>query len=229
MKIFCGDILNQEKCLLLIAALVTTNYSFRAVNRIGCPEVAAQYFDTDENMKWLSNLFKQRAANSKSGNKVRVYDMKTRKVTEVPASQLTSNMVQAQIQGIDGVYWVDARDLNPGERRAESFPEEIRDLFRDLKFKLDEVYPMSVEQWEDGFLRDTHPEQEIALWLHVADIYSRFTSEGNLSLRQKREYFRVLATCMNSSREMVLQLCGLKLLATEEAEKVIAAYFVEKN
>src|SRR4051812_42205186 len=112
-------------------------------------------------------------------------------------------MIQVQIQDLDGVHWVDARELHPGERRAESFPEEIRDLFRDLKFKLDDVYPMSIEGWEDGFLRDAHPEKEIALWLHVADIYSRFTSEGNLSLEQKKEYFRVLATCMNSSREMV--------------------------
>jgi hypothetical protein len=178
-------------------------------------------------MKWFANLFSRRDAKPESEDTVRVYDSVSKAVTELPASQLTPNMIQTQVQGLEGVYWVDAGELRMGERRAESFPEEIRDYFRDLKAKLDEVYPMSVEEWEDGFLRDAHPEQEIALWLHAAEIYSRCTSGRSLRLEQKKEYFRVLATCMNSSRERVLQLYHPQFIAQEEAEKVIAAYFGE--
>jgi hypothetical protein len=180
-------------------------------------------------MEWLSNLFRRHNAKPESEDRVRVYDRTTKAVTDMPASQLTPHMIQAQVQGLEGVYWIDARDLQMAERRAESFPEEIRDFFRDLKSKLDEVYPMSVEEWEDGFLRDAQAEQEIALWLHVADIYSGFTGARPLSLEQKKEYFRVLATCMNSSRERVLQLYCPQLIAKEEAEKVIAAYFGKKS
>jgi hypothetical protein len=180
-------------------------------------------------MKWLSNLFKRHNAKPTSEDTVRVYDGTTGAVTEMPVSQLAPHMIQAQVQGLEGVYWMDARGLRMSERRAESFPEEIRDFFRDLKSKLDEVYPMSVEEWEDGFLRDAHPEQEIAIWLQVADIYSRFTGPHPLSLEQKKEYFRVLVTCMNSSRERVLQLYCPQLIAKEEAEKVIAAYFGKKS
>jgi hypothetical protein len=180
-------------------------------------------------MKWLSNLFKRDDAKPKSEDTVRVYDPTTKTVTEMPASQLTPNMILVQFQGLDGVHWVDARELTMGERHAESFPEDIRDLLRDLKAQLDEVYPMSLEQWEDGFLRDAHPEQEIALWLHVADIYSRFTGERSLSLEQRKEYFRFLATCMNSSRERVLRLYRPQLISQEEAEKVITAYFGEER
>lgn len=180
-------------------------------------------------MKWLTNLFKRDDLKPNSDDMVRVYDPTTKTITKIPASQLTPNMIQAQIKGIDGVHWIDAGELKMGERQAESFPEDIRDLFRDLKAKLDEVYPMSLEAWEDGFLRDTNPEQEIALWLHVADIYSRFTSERNLSLEQKKEYFRVLVTCMNSARERVFQLSRPQLISEAEVEKVIAAYYGEKS
>jgi hypothetical protein len=192
----------------------------------GCNPTA---FQIDENMKWFTNLFKWDDLKPKPDDMVRVYKPTTKTITEIPASQLTPNMIQAQVEGIDCVHWIDAGELKMGERQAESFPEDIRDLFRDLKAKLDEVYLMSIEEWEDGFLRDANPEQEIALWLHVAEIYSRFTSERDLNLEQKKEYFRVLVTCMNSARERVFQLSRPHLISKTEAEKIIAAYYGEKN
>ena len=159
---------------------------------------------------------------------VRVYDPTTKTITEKPASQLTPNMIQAQVEGLDGVHWIHVGELKMGERKAESFPEEVRDYLREIKSKLDEVHAMTLEEWEDGFLRNAHPEKETALWLHVADIYNRFASDRNLSLEQKEEYFRVLGTCMNSSRERVLQLYSPQLISNREAEKIIVAYYGEK-
>jgi hypothetical protein len=180
-------------------------------------------------MKWLTNVFKRDDVRTESEDLVRVYDPTTRTITEMPASQLTPNMIQAQVEGLDGVHWINVGELKLGERQTESFPEEVRDYFREIKSKLDGVYPLSLEEWEDGFLRDAHPEQEIALWLHVADIYNRFTSERNLSLEEKNEYFSVLGTCMNSSRERVLQLSSPQLISKAEVEKVIVAYYGEKS
>src|SRR5262245_9142116 len=180
-------------------------------------------------MKWLTNVFKRDKAKTDSEDMVRVYDPTSKTVTEMPAAQLTPNMIQAKVEGLEGVHWISVGELKMGERQAESFPEEMRDHFREIKSKLDEVYAMSLEEWEDGFLRDEHPEQEIALWLHVADIYNRFASDSNLTLEQKKEYFRVLVTCMNSSRERVLHLSSPQLIAKAEAEKLIAAYYGEKS
>jgi hypothetical protein len=180
-------------------------------------------------MKWLTTLFKRDDAKTESEDMVRVYDPTTKTITEKPASQLTPNMIQAQVEGFDGVHWIDFRELKMGERHAESFPDEVRDYLREIKSKLDEVYEMSLEEWEDGFLRDADPEREIALWLHVADIYNRFASERNLSIEQKKEYFRVLGTCMNSSRDRVLQLHSPQLISKAEAEKIIAAYYGVKS
>lgn len=174
-------------------------------------------------MKWLKNLFKEKE------EVVKVYDPKTKTVTEMAASQHTPNMVQAQMEGSEEIHWIDAGQLKMGERQHESFPEEVRDIIKDIKLKLDEVYPMSLEEWEDGFLRDLNPEPEIALWLHIANIYNELTTSQILIFEQKQEYFRVLATCMNSPRERVLQLADPKLIAKVEAEKVIAKFFGEEN
>ena len=179
-------------------------------------------------MKWLANVFKRDGAKTELEDMVRVYHPTTKTITEMPASQLTPNMIQAQVEGLDGVHWINVGELRMGERQAEYFSEEVRDYFREIKSKLDEVYPLSLEEWEDGFLRDAHPEQEIAVWLRVADVYNRFASERNLSLEQKKEYFRVLGACMNSSRERVLQLYSPQLISKAEAEKVIEAYYGEK-
>jgi hypothetical protein len=178
-------------------------------------------------MKWITNLLKRKDTETIHEDTVTVYDPKTKSVTAMPGALLTPSMVQVRVEGLDGVYWIDAGELTMGERRHESFPEEVIDHLREIKSKLDEVYPMSLEDWKGGFLRDVHPENEIASWLRVAHLYSRFTSKRNLSLEEKEEYFRILGTCMNSPKERVLQLHRPQLISKEEAEKVIGAFFAD--
>lgn len=177
-------------------------------------------------MKWLTNLFK---SNNDSEDMVKVYDPDTKTITEIPSSQLTPNMVQATLEGSDEVQWVDAGQLQMGEGQHESFPEEVRDLIKDIKIKLDEVYPMSIEKWEDGFLRDLNPEPEIALWLHVSKIYDEATTNQNLSSEQKEEYFKVLGICMNSPQDKVLQLTNPQSISKSEAERIISKFYGEAN
>lgn len=180
-------------------------------------------------MKWLTNLFEAENEIEKPKDIVKVYNPTTKTITEMSASQLTPNMIQARLEGSEEVNWIDAGELKMGERRRESFSEDVRDLIKEIKIKLNEVYPMSIEKWEDGFLRDLNPEPEITLWLHVANIYNEQTSNQNLSLEQKSEYFRVLGTCMNSPRERVLQLANPQLITKVEAERIIAKFFGEGN
>lgn len=180
-------------------------------------------------MKWLTNLFKADSEIEKQNEMVTVYSPTTKTIKEMPASKLTPNMIQARVEGSEEVHWIDAAELKMGERRRESFSEDVRDLITEIKDKLEEVYPMSLEEWEDGFLRDLNPEPEIALWLHVANIYNELTISQILNFEQKKEYFRMLGTCMNSPRERVLQLANPQLITKVEAERVIAKFFGEGN
>jgi hypothetical protein len=173
--------------------------------------------------KWFGR--KPAQAGTESPEYVDVYDFATRSVHRIPARELAPNMVQVQLEGVPGVVWVDARELNANSYQHPPFTEEIRDILRQIMASIGEVYPLSLEQWEDGFRRDANPEQEIALWLHVAEVYRRLTAGADLSQEQKTDYFRVLVGCMNSPREHVLQVVTLQEISKAEAISVIDAFF----
>jgi hypothetical protein len=173
--------------------------------------------------KWFGR--KPEGENPDASVYVDVYDFGTRSVRRIPARELSPNMVQARLEGVAGVVWLDARELNANTYQHPPFTEEIRDHLRQIMASIGEVYPLSLEQWEDGFRRDANPEKEIALWLHLAEVYSRLTAEADLSLGQKTDYFRILVGCMNSPRKHVLQVVTLSEISKAEATSVIEAFF----
>ena len=62
---------------------------------------------------------------------------------------------------------VDPKQLRPGPIRNESLPPE---LLEQIKAVFDVIGPylnMTLEQFEVGFMRDTHPETEVALWCSI--------------------------------------------------------------
>ena len=83
-------------------------------------------------------------------------------------------------------------DLKMGHRRRERLPTHLRRKLPKIKSLVDDVYPMSLKKWEDGFCCDTHPEREIELWLAVGHNLSLFTKACAPSARQKCDAFRVI-------------------------------------
>ena len=65
--------------------------------------------------------------------------------------------------------------------------------------------PLSFEEWEDGFRRDANPVQEIAFWLHAADIYAKFTS-GETDADRRNDVYRCIVTCMTTGPQAVWQV-----------------------
>jgi hypothetical protein len=143
----------------------------------------------------------------------------------MPARELTRHMVQVKMEGIDDIVWADARQLKQSEHQQPPFSEEVRDILREIKSSIDEFYCLSVEEWEDGFRRDRHPEKEIALWLHLGRTYRSLTSSRDLSTEQRRDYFTLLLTCLNSSREHVLNVFSPTAISVEEANDVIDQFY----
>jgi len=90
------------------------------------------------------------------------------------------------MEGLDHHVWIDPTRLAPGQYKHQPFGPEVRDLFARLKVALDEVYPRMIEEWEDGFRHDQNPEKEIAIWLHIAEVYQRCTSGPSLSSEAKQ-------------------------------------------
>ena len=165
---------------------------------------------------------------AKGGNmlkKVKVYDFETKEVITIPSAELAPGMVEAEVEGV-GRVWVDAKQATmDGGYRHEPFSEDIRDRLREIKEALDEVHPMTLQEWEDGFRKDTHPEKEIAIWLRLAERYKAFTEEKEFSQGQRREVFNVMLACtMSPGKELVLETVTLSAITREEALDAIEAF-----
>ena len=156
---------------------------------------------------------------------VQVYNLETKEISTIPSSELAPGMVEADVKGV-GRVWISASQARQfAGFRHGPFSEEVRDILRNIKSILDEVYPKSIEEWENGFRKDSQPEQEIAIWLNIASIYQQFTADKPLSFAERRDIFRVLVNCSISSKDTVFEVLQLEVIPREEAERVVDAYF----
>ena len=60
--------------------------------------------------------------------------------------------------------YVDPKQLRPGPIRNESLPPELLDQIKAVFDVIGPYINMTLEQFEIGFMRDMHPEREVALW-----------------------------------------------------------------
>lgn len=179
-------------------------------------------------MNWLNKILKGRAnADHRSKDeRVAIYNFDRQEVLWIAARDLPAGLLQAQMEGLDHPVWVDPARLGQGEYHHPPFSPEVRDLFAQLKLALDEVYPRTIDEWEDGFRQDRNPEQEIAIWLHIAEVYKACTFERPLSLEAKQDYLRVLLACSTGPRDLVLQSVTLSTITEADAAGAINSYFV---
>jgi len=70
-------------------------------------------------------------------------------------------------------------------------PEQLHRVAR-LRDALSEAYPMTLDGWVDGFVRDLYPESEIKIIEAVAVVYLRLTERTKLSIKEKQQLYAVL-------------------------------------
>jgi hypothetical protein len=70
-------------------------------------------------------------------------------------------------------------------------PDQLQRIAR-LRDVLLEAYPMTLDGWVDGFMRDANPESEIQIIEACAVVYQSVTSEASLSLEEKKRLYSVL-------------------------------------
>ena len=110
---------------------------------------------------WIRRLFPHR---KRAEDLVRFYDIDGERIVQIPASELVPGVIEAQVQGIDGLVWIDRTSLQQGDVKHPPFPEDIRVYIRRIEAAFKEHRDLTFDEWEDGFRRDTNPVQEIALW-----------------------------------------------------------------
>src|SRR5438093_12773385 len=62
---------------------------------------------------------------------------------------------------------IDPSQLRPGPIRNESLPSKLLDQIKAVFDVIGQYLGMTLEEFEIGFMRDMHPESEVALWFRI--------------------------------------------------------------
>ena len=155
---------------------------------------------------------------------VRFYDVDTGTIVTIPASELATGAVRAQVQGVDGIVWLLPEKLEQGDVKHPPFDEEVRRHIREIQAAFAEQRALSFEDWEDGFRRDTNPVPEIAIWHHAADVYAAF-ADAEASAERRRDAYRCIVNCMIAGPDDIWRVFKCEALSRQEAQAIIDRFY----
>lgn len=69
---------------------------------------------------------------------------------------------------------IDPGKIVPGPIRHESLPQELLDRIGTVHKLLGAYLNMTLEAFEIGFMRDAHPEREVAAWYRIAAAWHEY-------------------------------------------------------
>ncbi len=159
--------------------------------------------------------------------RAKVFDPETHRSVEVLESSLPAGMVYLQVEGL-GKVWVQPDKLEP-DGTEEAYPplsSELRKKVEEgIMRPLWEVYPQSLEKWEEGFRRDTDAEAEIALWLTLVERYTAFIQQNPLTRQAREEVFDLMLRSTLAQDEFSFwSTVRLQHLTREDAKTAIAPF-----
>jgi hypothetical protein len=91
---------------------------------------------------------------------------------------------------------INHRQLLPGPICHESLPPELLERIKEVFNVIGPYFNMTLEQFEVGFMRDMHPESEVALWYSIAaawlDYHEKFLGGRELAVEGERKLLAAL-------------------------------------
>lgn len=105
------------------------------------------------------------------------------------------------------------------------FEGDLKAAIETLVWDLADVYPQTLEEWENGFRRDDNPEQEIAGWIHLAAILKAMAESHKLAQPEKQECFRLLIACFTGSRDTIGSRFKRKLISPEQFDQSVNFFY----
>ena len=117
------------------------------------------------------------------------------------------------------------QDIQAGPIRHEELSEDQLSRIRKVNTILAEVYPLSFEEWVDGFKRDRNPEFEIRIWVYTAVTYQEYCRENSLTPVERQDVFMVMLFCICMPEDRILDSCNLKAISEDQARDVMDRFF----
>jgi hypothetical protein len=91
---------------------------------------------------------------------------------------------------------INHRQLCPGPIRHKSLPPELLERINEVFDIIGPYFTMTLEQFEVGFMRDMHPESEVALWCRIAaawfDYHEKFLAGRELPEEKEKKLLAAL-------------------------------------
>ena len=125
-------------------------------------------------------------------------------------------MPTAQISKTVSLFWHHEFSLEQKQRL-----ERIREAVAD-------AYPISQDDWEEGFRKDAAPGREIALWERVAKFYRYFADKRVPSIAGREELLNyVLFACAGGYKSGHAAQKQLKHIDPKLAETILGCYLFD--
>jgi hypothetical protein len=153
---------------------------------------------------------------------VEVINVETGDVSFVPSEQIGPGIVRISYEGKE--YWADSAQLQQNDYQHEPFEGKVKARIESIMARLTDVYPLSYQEWEDGFRRDQNPINEIIIWEHIVSVYQSYATQTS-ELAIQSEIYSVVVTCSYSEPDQVLNQLSLKSLSEVKAKEIIRAYY----
>ncbi len=158
---------------------------------------------------------------------VKVYDPAACTVSMIPVAELAPGMIRIRFGGSDEILWVDAAQLDfvDNEPYHPPFTGARCGKVLYIQKALREAYPKNYEDWEDGFRRDLHVDQELDLWVRVARALNEFAARHHPTPDERREAFEILGACLNTTPTTVFETVSIRLLSRTVAQELVDFFF----
>lgn len=120
---------------------------------------------------------------------------------------------------------VKTNDIQVGPIRHESLSPALIERIKKVHGELYEVEGIPLDKSIENFKRDMNPEPNLVIWEQMGKAYTAYIAIHNsLSLREKKEVYRIILLRSMISTDEVLKRLELKYLSVEDSKKVMEHY-----
>jgi len=132
----------------------------------------------------------------------------------------SSNEDQQEIQKLD------PNEIRMNEIVHDELTDEQLTKIKKIHSTFQEVDKTSLEQTITDFKRDLNPDNEIAIWLNMAEVYQNYLNSVNntIDLNTKIEVYQLILSRSMMPDDEAIKNSNLTLLTKAEAEKVLEFY-----
>ncbi|OQP54326.1 hypothetical protein A4H97_22855 [Niastella yeongjuensis] len=123
---------------------------------------------------------------------------------------------------------INPKELTPSPVIHDSLSAEQLEKVKKIQRIFEEVNPSTLEETADDFKRDENPDNEIAIWLAMANAYEQFTSKHkSLDINKKTEAYRLILMRSMENEANAKAEIGLKFLTDKEVAEIFSYYTLE--